>query len=514
LKYKSNQKQEGGFFIRNDILFIAISIFVLATISCASAVQINETSDCDIIGNIDVESEALNANPQDFSALSDEINTSLESKSLKLTKDYSFNPKDDEKYANGIDITIDDLTIDGQGHTINANKKARIFNIKSNNVVLKNINIINGNATSHGGAIYWEGLNGTVVNCLFKDCSSPNSGGAILFKNTAQIENTKFTGNRAYFGGGANFDEECRINNCTFEGNYAKYLGGGLYTLKQTYILDSIFANNEAGDGGGIYLESTGSIENTVFEKNNAIGYGGAITNEDHVHIKNSRFMENTGKFAGAIYFKGSGHVEKSIFCENSAETGGAISIYSNNIDITNSEFKYNAANEGSSLYINGKNIKIENITFINNQTDFEYEICTISKNTTFNNMTFHNITQPAKKNETIKNDTYKNDKRDNVAVKVKTKKKTTISAKSKKFKSKAKSKKYSVVLKSGKTPLKNKKIYLKLKGKIYLAKTNKKGKAIFKIKLSKKGRFKATLTFKGDSAYKSSKKTVYIKIK
>ena len=45
-------------------------------------------------------------------------------------------------------------------------------------------------------------------------------------------------------------------------------------------------------------------------------------------------------------------------------------------------------------------------------------------------------------------------------------------------------------------------------------SKTNKKGKAIFKIKLSKKGKFKGTATFKGDSTYKSSKKTVYIKIK
>lgn len=500
-----------GFIIRNDILFIAITIFVLATISCASASQINETSDSNLIGNVDVESELLNANTEDFSALSDEINSSIESKSLELAKDYSFDSQNDEKYTNGIDIAIDDLTIDGKGHTINANNNARVFNIKSNNVILKNINIINGNATSHGGAIYWEGLNGTVINCLFKDCSSPNSGGAILFKNSARIENSRFIGNRAYFGGGANFDEECRINNCTFEGNYAKYLGGGLYTLKQTYILDSIFANNEAGDGGGIYLESTGSIENTVFEKNNAIGYGGAITNEDHVHIKNSRFMENTGKFAGAIYFKGSGHVEKSIFCENSAETGGAISIYSNNIDITNSEFKYNAANEGSSLYINGKNIKIENVSFTNNETSFEYEICMISKNTTFNNLTFHNITQPPKKDPEINNDTPKKDDGEPI---IQTKKKTSISAESKKFKLKTKSKKYSVILKSGKIPLKSKKLYLKLNGKTYSANTNKKGKATFKIRLSKKGKFKGIITFKGDKAYKASKKTIYIKIK
>ena len=465
-------------------------------------------------GNMEGPCEILNAEPEDFSALSDEINSSLQSRLLKLTKDYAFNSQNDGKYADGIDIAIDNLTVDGQGHTVNANNKARVFNIKADNVVLKNINIINGNAPSHGGAIYWEGLNGTVANCLFKDCSSPNSGGAILFRHAARIENSRFTGNRAYFGGGINFDDESEIVACIFEDNYARYLGGGVYTLKQSNIVNSRFRDNEAGDGGGIYLESTGTIDNTVFEKNNAIGYGGAITNEDKIIVKNSQFMENTARFAGAIYFKGSGHVEKSGFCENSAETGGAISIYSNNIGIVSSEFKYNAANNGSSLYINGKNIRIENISFTNNQSDFESEICTISQNTVFNNLTFHNITQPPK-NRTADSDTSKNEtKKDTPAVKTKTSKKTSITAKSKKFKSKAKTKKYAVFLKSGNTPLKNKRIYLKVKGKTYSAKTNKKGKAIFKIKISKKGKFKGTVTFKGDNAYKSSRKTIYIKIK
>ena len=489
------------------LLFIALLVLVLATVSCAYATQTNQTSNNTDAGN----SEMLTSNAGDFSMLSDEINSSFQAKSVKLTQDYSFNVQSDEKYCDGINITIDDLIIDGQGHTINANKKARIFNVQSNNVILKNINIINGNASSHGGAIYWEGLNGTINNCIFKDCSSPNSGGAILFKDTAKIEKSKFIGNRAYFGGGVNFDEESHVIDCIFEDNYAKYLGGGIYALGEIHISNSRFISNEAGDGGGIYLEAPGTIEDSEFEKNNAIGYGGAITNEDMAMIKNSRFNKNTGKFAGAIYFKGSGHVEHSSFSENSADLGGAVSIYSNNIDIINGEFKYNAAKQGPSLYINGKNIKIENVSFTNNQTSFEYEICMISTNTSFTNLTFHNITQPPEKDQTINNDASKKD--DAVSI-IKTKKNTSITSKSKAFKLKTKTKKYSVVLKSRKTPLKSKILYLKLKGKTYSAKTNKKGKATFKIRLSKKGKFKGIITFKGDKAYKSSKKTVYIKIK
>jgi hypothetical protein len=58
-------------------------------------------------------------------------------------------------------------------------------------------------------------------------------------------------------------------------------------------------------------------------------------------------------------------------------------------------------------------------------------------------------------------------------------------------------------------------KLYDKIKGKKYKAKTNKKGKATFKIKkLTKKGTFKATVKFKGNKYYKPTSKKVKIKCK
>jgi hypothetical protein len=101
-------------------------------------------------------------------------------------------------------------------------------------------------------------------------------------------------------------------------------------------------------------------------------------------------------------------------------------------------------------------------------------------------------------------------------------KKKTTISAKAKKFKANKKVKKYKISLKTvkskvdGKTYLKaGKKLTLKIKGKTFTAKTNKKGVATFKIKkLTKKGKYTATIKFKGDNTYKASTKKVKITIK
>ena len=94
-------------------------------------------------------------------------------------------------------------------------------------------------------------------------------------------------------------------------------------------------------------------------------------------------------------------------------------------------------------------------------------------------------------------------------------KKVSKITAKKATFKKSKKVKKYTITLKSGKSPIKKVKVFLKVKGKTYKATTNSKGKATFKItKLTKKGTFKAKITFKGNKNYKSAGKTIKIKVK
>jgi hypothetical protein len=84
------------------------------------------------------------------------------------------------------------------------------------------------------------------------------------------------------------------------------------------------------------------------------------------------------------------------------------------------------------------------------------------------------------------------------------------LSALKKTFKKKVKTKKYTVSLGN-----KNAKLKLTVKGKTYTATTNAKGKATFKItKLTRKGKFKATIKFAGDKYYNKITKIVQIKIK
>ena len=94
-------------------------------------------------------------------------------------------------------------------------------------------------------------------------------------------------------------------------------------------------------------------------------------------------------------------------------------------------------------------------------------------------------------------------------------KKASKITAKKKTFKKSLKTKKYTVTLKSGKTPIKKVKLIIKIGKKTFKAKTNAKGKATFKIKkLTKKGRYTAKITFKGNKYYKATTKKVKIVLK
>lgn len=83
-------------------------------------------------------------------------------------------------------------------------------------------------------------------------------------------------------------------------------------------------------------------------------------------------------------------------------------------------------------------------------------------------------------------------------------KEKTKITAKKATFKLANKVKKYTILLKNSKNKaIKKASVTLKVKGKIYKAKTNSKGKATFKIsKLTKKGKFTAIIKYVGGKYY------------
>ena len=132
----------------------------------------------------------------DFGILQDMIDMAIRNNKdgIELNRTYRFT-------IDGVDVRDnscviiqgipDNFTIDGKGHIIDAEGFARIFNITGANVILKNIIFDRGNASgqyndtiSKGGAIYWAGANGQLINCTIRN-SYAEYGGGIYYNVTA-----------------------------------------------------------------------------------------------------------------------------------------------------------------------------------------------------------------------------------------------------------------------------------------------------------------------------------------
>lgn len=111
---------------------------------------------------------------------------------------------DDVYYAEGFGITINSgtVSIDGKGHTIDAQGlNCRIFEINNDaNLILKNLILKNAKNDQDGGAIYNNQGTLTVTGCTFtNNTATSDRGGAIYnYEGTLKIVNSKFEKNVKY----------------------------------------------------------------------------------------------------------------------------------------------------------------------------------------------------------------------------------------------------------------------------------------------------------------------------
>ena len=145
-------------------------------------------------GLINIEASAQKS----FADLNDTINTNPDDV-IYLEENYTYDPARDSVFIHGITIGRD-VTIYGNGMTIDGANQARIFNVTKGSATFHDIIFVNGNATGKyqdgcGGAIY----NGTAINCTFSN-NTADYGGAI-YKSIAI--NCTFTSNHDVIGGGA-----------------------------------------------------------------------------------------------------------------------------------------------------------------------------------------------------------------------------------------------------------------------------------------------------------------------
>ena len=229
---------------------------------------------------------------------------------LFLEDDYQCYQQDTdlERWWNLKDGIIVDksITIDGQGHKIDANHQMRIFQVTNNaTVTFKNITFLNG---------WIDDYNLYAGETLYR---VNKAGGAVCHngaKNITIIDCT-FNGNTASFGGAINGD--CNAINCTFINNTANMLGGAIYINGGCAgNLNGTFINNTAEYGGAIYTGSVSGnlsgtfINNTAFISGVSGNLNGIFINAKYV----TKYYGGSEKFVVNITDdKGSPIINKSV---------------------------------------------------------------------------------------------------------------------------------------------------------------------------------------------------------
>lgn len=258
-------------------------------------------------------------------------------------------------YEGGIELDIDNLVIDGNGKTIDAKDKTRIFIITGRNITLKNITFKNGHIYKN----YENSLN--------------NNGGAIKInhKGGATLKNCKFINNISEIRGGAIHNNgELHISDSTLDRNE----GGAILNVGVLYISESDFESNISAHGGTIFNHKGNVIiMQSTFAQNQVKSGAGAIFNYDgKLSISKSFFYVNAGSKGGAIYNSGDLDISDCSFADNNASQGGAISN-TEELKITKSKLYENNANKGGAVYNLDGNLSIRESTLTKNKADSEY---------------------------------------------------------------------------------------------------------------------------------------------
>ena len=482
----------------------------------------------------------------DFTGLSDFINSGEDI--IELSADFVY---DDEDDPIGINITHN-VTIYGNGHTIDGKNKSRIFIVPNDIfVVFKDINFKNAYLEpKEKGAAIWLDLLGEAqaINCNFTN-NEAFSGGATVGVdaiNCTFINNTALDGG-AMFGGSA---VNCTfINNegtaggaiscvdainCTFINNTASSSGGAIYSGD---AINCNFINNTAGYMGGAIRDC--EAINCTFTQNSA-QYGGAISEGK---VVNCILTKNSASYQGGAMYDC--EAINCTFTQNSAQYGGAM-YYGN---ATNCTFKFNTATKsGNDAYevitdntcrfIKSTKITASAVTAIYNNNKYLVITLKDSEGKVLSGVYVSVTLSGAKKYKTNSNGQIKinvgklvpktytakisfaatgNYLASSTTAKVTVKKATPkLTAKAKTFRVGLKTKLYKVTLKNNKSKLLKKvKLTLRVNKKTFKATTNSKGVATFKItNLKKKGKFTATIKYAGSKYYNKVTKKPVITVK
>ena len=294
-----------------------------------------------------------------------------------------------KNYKNGDNLvgaitTIGNATVSGSNFVNNSGRwggaiSATGAELRKNSSTLTVSNtIFKDNSALYAGAVYIWGSNYNIADCVFdnntafgKGNMTPNNnnGGALVVSQvsrfnepiTGTISGSKFTNNKAQYGGAAYFNKGfVTITDSVFENNIATAEGGAVgfshASVKDLVVSinNSSFVGNKAPVAGAIFTNVDSKITNSNFINNSAAKIGGAICNVNDLTVENSKFVNNTPQ---AIHNSKELHLGIETFTDlqNAIDLVTGTLTLNQNVVMTDDE----AANFVNGVIIN-KNIRID----------------------------------------------------------------------------------------------------------------------------------------------------------
>ena len=288
----------------------------------------------------------------DFDELQSSIKDLKENNTLILEKNYKYSG---DKGFNGINIiNVNNVTIDGHGHTVDMNNMGRAFKIVNSSVCLKNITFINGNTSGYGGIISASDANLTVSNCIFINDTGLYGGSIYLNNVSLTAFSNVFMNNTAYGSGGCIYCFMSSINSLgdSFISNIASADGGCICFNSNliSQITFGIFLNNTALNGGALsFISNPLYVSSSTFNKNHARFNGNSINN-----------------YGGCLYSI------NNIINKNTSAVISQSEIYGNTlfISMTNQEVYNNLTNETESVISFIKSKRVDENAFVSEKYD------------------------------------------------------------------------------------------------------------------------------------------------
>ena len=210
-----------------------------------------------------------------------------EADTITLTADITLTAVHNRAYFadNGLPVITSQITIAGNGHTIQRQSGAADFRLlvvsKTGDLTLKDTTLSGGASSFSGGGLFNSGSL-TLSNSTVSGNSARGSGGGIFnYGGSLTLSNSTVSGNSAggVAGGIENLVGSLTLSNSTVSGNSAagEFGGGGIFTFGGSLTLTrSLLSGNTASPGAEVvnYL----NYLSTVAAADNLLGHSGVTT--------------------------------------------------------------------------------------------------------------------------------------------------------------------------------------------------------------------------------------------